>query len=61
MGKSRSSRVTERSDDTDYVDANKVGSHDPLGMTETSDKIITINYHFTKREILAAKHAQWEA
>ena len=35
--------MTERSDDTDYVEANKVRSHDPLGMTETADSTSTIN------------------
>ena len=79
MGKPRSSTLTERSD------ANKVGSHNPLHMTETADSTITINEyvlayvvgyihqrpreqvkmvvlsHFTKCEILAMKHALWEA
>ena len=41
MGKPRSSTMTDRSDDTDYVDDNKVGSHGPLGMT--ADSTITIN------------------
>ena len=35
--------MTEWNDDTGYINANKVGSHDPLGMTETADSIITIN------------------
>ena len=43
MGKPRSCMVTEWSNDTGYINANKVGSHDPLGMTETADSIITIN------------------
>ena len=78
-------QLTERSVDTDYVDANKIGSHDPLCMTETVDSKITITdyvlayvirhihlrpreqmktvvlSHFTKCEILAAKHALLEA
>ena len=41
MGKPRSSTVTERRDDTDYFDANQVGSHDPLDMIETV--AVTIN------------------
>ena len=45
MGKPRSSTVTELIDDTDYVNANKVGSHDPLRMTETADMTIPINDH----------------
>lgn len=86
MGKpTRSSTLTERSADTDSVDASKVGSHDPLVMTVTANSATTINdyvlayivghihqrpreqiktvvlSHFTKCEILAAKHALWDA
>ena len=44
MGKPRSSRVTERSADMDYVVATNAGLHDPLGMTETAYSTLTINY-----------------
>ena len=51
----------------DYVDANKVGSHDPLDMTETPDCTITINdYVLAYKSAMSTngqgnKHTMWEA